>query len=96
MRRMSTTRRLRGPRVRPRIDRERLVEDMAAKGWLQRDLAAKAGLHVMTVSRLMRGHLASVKVLTKAAKALGHPVRRYIAGAIVPPPPDSESERSAA
>jgi transcriptional regulator with XRE-family HTH domain len=55
-----------------------LQEDMAAKGWLQRDLARAAHVSEMTVTRFFRGEFQTARTAKKLAKALGQPIRRYM------------------
>lgn len=58
-----------------------MVEDLTAKGWLPTDLAKRAAVSDMTVSRFLRGHTQTARTAKKLAKALGHSVRRYITAA---------------
>jgi transcriptional regulator with XRE-family HTH domain len=60
------------------FDTEQLALDMAVRGWEQKDLAAAAGVSLMTVSRFFRGETRTVKTLAKFARALGYSVRRYL------------------
>jgi transcriptional regulator with XRE-family HTH domain len=53
-------------------------EDTAAKGWLPTDLARRAGVADMTVSRFLRGERQTPRVAKKLATALGKSVRRYL------------------
>lgn len=59
-------------------DVARVVDDMAAKGWIAKDLALHAGVSEMTVSRFLRGIRQSPRVAKKLAAALGYSVRRYL------------------
>lgn len=61
-------------------DTQLLAEDMAEKGWLQTDLAAKAGVDDMTVMRFLKGQRQTARTAKKLAKALGKPLRRYLRG----------------
>ena len=62
-------------------DIERLVEDMTSKGWLPTDLARRAAVSDMTVSRFLKGHTQTARVAKKLARALGFSVRRYLVSA---------------
>jgi transcriptional regulator with XRE-family HTH domain len=53
--------------------------DMAAKGWIGKDLARKAKVSEMAVSRFLRGQTQSPRVAKKLAQALGKPLETYIA-----------------
>lgn len=55
-----------------------VAEDMAAKGFLQTDLAKRAGLTPMVVSRFMRRERQTARTAKKIARALGFSVRRYL------------------
>jgi len=61
---------------------------MAAKGFLQTDLATRAGLSQMVVSRFMRRERQTARTAKKIARCLGYSVRRYI----VPSTPQRLSE----
>ena len=56
---------------------EKVLEDMALRGWNNDDLARKADLSPMTVTRFMRGDIQTAKTATAIAQALGYSVRRY-------------------
>ena len=58
-----------------------MAEDMAAKGWLQTDLARQAETSHMTVGRFLRGDHQTNRTAKKLAKALGYSVRRYLLSA---------------
>lgn len=60
------------------FDVGRMREDMAAKGWLQNDLAHEAGVADMTVTRFFRGDHRTNRTAKKLAGALGYSVRRYL------------------
>jgi transcriptional regulator with XRE-family HTH domain len=60
------------------FDTQRLIEDMALRGWEQKDLAAASGLSAMTVSRFLRAERQTVKTAARIALALGYTVRRYL------------------
>lgn len=60
------------------FDVEKLAADMAAKGWKATDLARKADVSDMAVSRFFRREAKNPRTVKKLAKALGYSVRRYI------------------
>jgi lambda repressor-like predicted transcriptional regulator len=55
-----------------------ILEDMAARGWMNRDLAREAGLGTATISRFLNGEAQTAKAAKKIATALGRSVRRYL------------------
>lgn len=55
-----------------------MAEDMAVKGFLKKDLAAKAGVSAMAVTRFLRGDRQTARMAKRLATALGHSVRRYL------------------
>jgi transcriptional regulator with XRE-family HTH domain len=59
---------------------ERMVLDMALKGWHGTDLARAAGVSSMTVTRFLRREAASPQTAERLARALGYSVRRYLSG----------------
>jgi transcriptional regulator with XRE-family HTH domain len=61
-----------------RYDTQRLVVDMAERGWMASDLARVSGVSKMTVTRFLRGERQTAKMAKKFADALGHSTRRYI------------------
>lgn len=63
---------------RANYDAARVASDMTAKGWIATDLARKAKVSDMTVSRFLRGERQTARVALKLAKALGYSIRRYI------------------
>lgn len=66
----------RHPRL--QFDTQRLLEDMALRGWEQKDLAAASGLSAMTISRFLRAERQTVKTAARIAAGLGYAVRRYL------------------
>lgn len=60
------------------IDRLAIIQDMAARGWTQRELAKRAKLTEMQVSRLVTGQAASQRVAAAVAKALGRSVGDFM------------------
>lgn len=55
-----------------------MAEDMAAKGFIKKDLAKKAGVSAMVVTRFLSGERQTARMAKKLATALGHGVRRYL------------------
>lgn len=66
--------------VAPRVtyDVELMVHDLAAKGWMKKDLASRAGVSAMAVTRFLRGERQTPRMAKKLASALGYSVRRYL------------------
>lgn len=65
----------------PTYDVARLRDDMAGKGWLPVDLARKAKVSHMTVSRFLSGERQTARMAKRLAEALGYSVRRYLISA---------------
>lgn len=63
---------------RPVYDVAKLTDDMTAKGWIATDLAKKAAVSDMSVSRFLRGERQTARMAKRLASALGHSVRRYL------------------
>jgi transcriptional regulator with XRE-family HTH domain len=63
---------------RPQFNAVLLADDMAARGWLAIDLARRARVSHMTVSRFLRSERQTAKTAMKLAKALGYPTDRYL------------------
>jgi transcriptional regulator with XRE-family HTH domain len=61
-----------------RFDVERILYDMADRGWIARDLARVSGVSDMTVSRFLRGDIQTARTAAKLARALGYSPRRYV------------------
>lgn len=55
-----------------------LAQDMAVKGWLDKDLAREADVADRTVARFLTGQIQTAKTLKKLARALGRSTSRYI------------------
>ena len=55
-----------------------MSEDMAAKGFMRKDLAQKARVSAMAVTRFLSGERQTARMAKKLAGALGHSVRRYL------------------
>ena len=53
-------------------------EDTRARGWLPIDLARKARVSHMTVSRFFSGERRTPRTAKKLAAALGQPLSRYL------------------
>ena len=62
-------------------DRELMRDDMAIRAWLQTDIARRSKLSDDTISKFFRGMNNSVRTAKAIAKALGHPVSRYLISA---------------
>lgn len=71
-----------GTRKAPRakFNVERMVADMALRGWNNSDLARAASVSDMTVTRFLRGESQTAKTAARLATALGFSIRRYFAG----------------
>jgi hypothetical protein len=63
---------------RPTFDTLRMVEDLAAKGWRPADLARRANVPRMRVTRFLRGDYQTAPTAAQLARALGYPVARYL------------------
>lgn len=66
------------PRPRVAFDVMLLAEDMAAKGWLAKDLAGAARVSERTVSRFLRQEAQTAKMAAKFASVLGYGPQRYL------------------
>lgn len=55
-----------------------IKNDLAAKGWLPTDLARRAGVSDMTVSRFLSGERRTARTAKKISKALGRSIHRYL------------------
>ncbi len=60
------------------FDVAKLEHDIAARGWLPRDLARAAGVSDMTISRVRKGVTANPRTWERLARAMGYSVRRYL------------------
>ena len=69
---------MRDTRTGPSYNVVLLRNDMAAKGWLPTDLAKRARVSDMTVSRFLSGERRTARTAKKLATALGHSIRRYL------------------
>jgi transcriptional regulator with XRE-family HTH domain len=65
-----------------------MQEDMFLKGWLPTDLAKRARISDMTVSRFLRGKVQTAPTAKKLARALGQSVQRYLISARQQPTPE--------
>ena len=72
-----------------------LRQDMTAKGWLPIDLARKAEVSHMTVSRFLSGERQTARMAKKLASALGQSVRRYLRFESTATPPTATDDRRA-
>lgn len=61
-----------------RFDVDRLKLDMAARGWVARDLARRARLSDVTMHRVLNGQRHNPRTWARLAKALGKETRRYV------------------
>jgi transcriptional regulator with XRE-family HTH domain len=73
------TRSKRRLRPRPRFNTTLIGADMALKGWNGRDLARRARVSDMTISRFFAGEQ-SPKTAGRIARALGQTIERYFVG----------------
>jgi transcriptional regulator with XRE-family HTH domain len=64
-------------RFRPVFNVQRLVADLAIRGWNDSDLARAAGVSSPTVTRFKRGEYQTAKTAELFARALGYSTRRY-------------------
>lgn len=60
------------------FDTERMLYDLAAKGFTMTDLARRARVSNTGVTLFLQGKTRSAKMAKKLATALGYSVRRYI------------------
>lgn len=70
-------------RPKAHYDVEKMVEDMALKGWLPTDLARAADVSDMTVSRFLKAETQTERTAEKLARALGYSPRRYFVGVAI-------------
>lgn len=68
---------------RPSYDVALMRDDMAAKGWNASDLARRAEVSDMAVSRFLRKERQTARMAKKLASALNYSVRRYLVSAKV-------------
>lgn len=61
-----------------RYDRQRIAEDIAARGWSVRDAARVSGVGFRTIYRFLHGGAANSKTMGAIAKALGTIPETYI------------------
>ncbi len=64
--------------VGPSYDVPLMKDDLAIKGWMQIDLARRAGVSHMTVHRFLSGERQTARTVKRLATALGYSVRRYL------------------
>lgn len=57
-----------------------MAEDMAAAGWIAKDLAGRVRprVAVSTVTRFLRGERQTARIAKRLSRALGYDVRRYL------------------
>lgn len=65
-------------RPRARYDVNKMVADMATKGWLPTDLARAADVSDMTVGRFLKQEFQNERTAAKIARALGYSPKRYL------------------
>lgn len=54
------------------------MQDMISRAWTQTELARRARVTDSAVSRLLNGKSTSLHQISRVAKALGHPIERYV------------------
>lgn len=63
---------------RPHYNTQKLIEDLALRGWNYTAAARETGLSVKTVAAFIQGHIQTPKTCAKLAGALGYSTRRYL------------------
>lgn len=66
------------PTATPDYDVARMQDDLKAKGWLPIDLARKAKVSHMAVSRFFSGQRQTPRMAKRLSRALGHPADFYL------------------
>lgn len=66
------------PIPRPCWNVERIVTDMALRGWNTSTLAREAGIAHKTVDRFLTGRVQTTKTAAAIANAFGYSVKRYL------------------
>lgn len=61
-----------------RYDVAKLRDDISAKGWLPIDVARKAGISHMAVSRFLSGVRQTPRMAKRISRALGHAADYYL------------------
>lgn len=61
-----------------RYNAQLILDDAGARGWMATDLARIAEVSDATLSNVLKGIRCTPKTAGKLAKALGHPVDRYL------------------
>lgn len=61
-----------------RFNARLILEDAGARGWMATDLARFSEVSDATLSNVLKGVRCTPKTVAKLAKALGHPVERYV------------------
>lgn len=62
---------------RARFDADRLIADMARRGWNNAELARAAGVSEMTVARFLSGEIQTAKMAGRFAASMGFSKGRY-------------------
>ena len=62
----------------PRYDTEKILVDLALKGWMATDLARACQKSDATISHFLTGARQTPKTAAAIAKALGFSIRRYL------------------
>jgi len=62
-----------------------LRRDLIEAGWMGADLARRAKISPMTVSRFLSGERQTPRTAKKIAQALGFSIRRYLVARETPP-----------
>ncbi len=60
------------------IDRAKVVEEMARRGWSQVDLASICGCTTSAISQLLSGQIKSPRLIGDVARAFGLDVRELL------------------
>lgn len=65
-----------------RFNADLMEQDLTERGWLPADLARKAKVSHMSVSRFLSGERQTARMAKKLATALGRSVRRYLLSSV--------------
>jgi transcriptional regulator with XRE-family HTH domain len=68
----------RPPRYRVVFNADKMLADMATRGWIAADLAREADVSEASVSRFLSGRYQSPRIAKRLAMALGYQVKRYL------------------
>ena len=66
------------PKLKPHYDAERIVCDLAVRGWQAADLARATGLSRQRVSQFLSGRYQTARTADAIARAMGYSPRRYL------------------